>query len=101
MFDLDFTTYQWITLTGVAFLAGLGKAGLKGMSMIIVVLMANAFPVKASVGLVVLMFCTGDLLAINYYRRDASWTHIWRLLPAAVLGIGLGVWLDKTERAPR
>lgn len=91
--NFDLSTYQWMTLLGAAFIVGLSKAGVKGMTMFIVVMMAYAYPAKESVGMVLLMFCTGDLMAINYYRRDAQWSLIWRLLPAALVGIGLGVWL--------
>ena len=54
-FSFDLTPYQWLTLLGAALLVGLSKAGLKGMGMLIVILMASAYPAKASVCIVLLM----------------------------------------------
>jgi uncharacterized membrane protein YfcA len=63
--------------------------------MLLVVLMADQFGSKASTGLVIPMLSMADLMAVRYYRRDADWTYIRRLLPAAIVGILLGVWLGE------
>lgn len=89
----DLTFLQWLTLGGAALMIGLSKAGLKGLGMVLVVLMASAFPAKASTGLVLPMLIMADLMAVTYYRRDADWSYVWRLIPAAAVGVILGVWL--------
>ncbi len=91
----DLTTLQWLTFAGAAFMIGLSKAGLKGLGMVLVVLMASAFPAKASTGLVLPMLITGDIMAVIYYRRDADWSYVWRLIPAAAVGVILGVWIGE------
>ena len=91
----DLTLLQWLTFAGAAFMIGLSKAGLKGLGMVLVVLMASAFPAKASTGLVLPMLITGDIMAVIYYRRDADWSYVWRLIPAAAVGVLLGVWIGE------
>lgn len=91
MFDL--TNIQWITIFAAALMIGMSKGGIKGLGMVIVVIMAQAFPAKSSVGLVLPMLLLADLMAVRYYRRDAEWHYIWRLLPAAVVGVVIGVWI--------
>ena len=91
----DLTTLQWLTLAGAAFMIGLSKAGLKGLGLVLVVLMAAAFPAKASTGLVLPMLIMADLMAVTYYRRDADWSYVWRLIPAAAVGVLLGVWIGE------
>lgn len=91
----DLQTIQWITLAGAAFMVGLSKAGLKGLGMVLVVLMAQAFPAKASTGLVLPLLIAADTLAVIYYRRDAKWSYLLRLLPAAAVGVLLGVWIGE------
>lgn len=92
----ELVTSQWLILALAALLVGLSKAGLKGLGMILVVLMAQAFPAKASTGLVLPLLIVADVLAVIYYRRDAKWNYLWRLLPAAVLGVLLGVWMGES-----
>lgn len=92
---LDLNPLQWLTFAGAAFMIGLSKAGLKGLGMVLVVLMASAFPAKASTGLVLPMLITGDIMAVIYYRRDADWSYVWRLIPAAAIGVVMGVWIGE------
>lgn len=92
--------WQWIALLGTGFLIGAAKAGIKGLGMLIVVIMATAFDPKASTGLVIPMLSMADLLAVRYYRRDVVWSYLWRLLPAAVVGIVIGTWVgDQIDAA--
>ena len=95
MAHVDLTFLQWLTLAGAAFMIGLSKAGLKGLGMVLVVLMASAFPAKASTGLVLPMLIMADLMAVTYYRRDADWSYVWGLIPAAAIGVIVGVWIGQ------
>lgn len=71
----------------------MGKAGIKGLGMLVVPLMALLFGGKASVGLLLPMLNLADLLAVRYYRQHAQWTYVWRLLPSAAAGVLIGVWV--------
>ena len=53
-------------------------------------LLAMAFPAKASVGLLLPILIFADLFSVGYYRRHGQWQHLVKLLPWAVVGIGVG-----------
>lgn len=71
---------------------GLSKAGLAGTATLNVVLMAQAFGAKPSVGLVLPLLIAADLMGFWVNRAAGSWAQVWRIAPAAMLGVVLG-WL--------
>ena len=78
-----------------AFIIGLSKAGLKGMEMLNVTIMAIVFGGKASTGIVLPLLCVADLAAVIYYNRHAQWKHFWKLIPWMAAGILIGVYTGK------
>lgn len=78
-----------------AFALGLAKAGLKGIDLLNVTLMALVFGGKASTGIVLPLLCAADVAAVLYYHRHAQWSHFRRLMPWMVLGILVGVFTGK------
>lgn len=86
---------NWLLVMPAAFLLGLSKAGIKGIDMLNVTLMAVVFGSKASTGVVLPLLCFADVLAVFYYHRHAQWSHFWKLLPWMAIGILLGVWVGK------
>ena len=78
-----------------AFFIGLSKAGLKGIDLMNVTIMALVFGGKASTGIVLPLICFADILAVIYYHRHAEWRHFWRLMPWMVVGILIGVFVGK------
>jgi len=78
-----------------AFTLGLGKAGLKGIELLNVTLMALVFGGKASTGIVLPLLCAADVAAVLYYHRHAQWHHFRKLMPWMVLGILIGVYTGK------
>ena len=86
---------NWVLILLGAFIIGLSKAGLKGIDMMNVTLMAIVFGGKASTGIVLPLLCVADVMAVMYYRRYAQWQHFWKLIPWMVLGILIGVWVGK------
>lgn len=78
-----------------AFALGLAKAGLKGIDLLNVTLMALVFGGKASTGIVLPLLCAADIAAVLYYHRHAQWEHFRRLMPWMVLGILVGVFAGK------
>lgn len=78
-----------------AFILGLAKAGLRGIDMLNVTLMALVFGGKASTGIVLPLLCAADIAAVTYYHRHAQWKHFWKLVPWMALGILIGVFAGK------
>jgi uncharacterized membrane protein YfcA len=93
-----FTAYSsanwWLIALG-AFIIGLSKAGLKGIDMLNVTIMAIVFGSKASTGIVLPLLCCADILAVLYYHRHAQWSIFRRLVPWMIVGILLGVFAGK------
>lgn len=86
---------NWALVALAAFIIGLSKAGVKGIDMMNVTLMAIVFGGKASTGVVLPLLCIGDLMAVRYYHRHAQWNHFWKLLPWMIVGILIGVAVGK------
>ena len=72
---------------------GLSKAGFSGISMVAVVLLAEIYGSKASVGLALPLLIAADLMAYPAFLKYGSWRPVWRLLGPALLGIALGWWV--------
>src|SRR5215204_7012795 len=83
-----------LILTG-AFILGLAKAGLRGIDMLNVTLMALVFGGKASTGVVLPLLCLADIAAVFYYHRHAQWKHFSKLVPWMAAGILIGVFAGK------
>lgn len=86
---------QWLMILSASFIIGMGKAGLKGVDMLSVTLMAFVFGSKSSTGIVLPLLCLADLAAVAYYHRHAQWKHFRKLVPWMMAGILLGVYLGK------
>ena len=83
-----------------AFIIGLSKAGLKGIDMMNVAIMAIVFGAKESTGIVLPLLCAADVLAVLYYNRHARWSHVFKLMPWMVAGIFIGNFLGKDMNEP-
>ena len=88
--SLDYTVLQWTVLCLAALLIGINKTGVPGIGILVVPLMAGIFEAKLSTGLVLPMLAFADIFAVGYYHRHARWSHIIKLLPAALVGIAAG-----------
>ena len=85
----------WLIICFASFFIGLGKAGLKGIDMLSVTLMAFVFGSKASTGIVLPLLCLSDIAAVSYYNRHAKWVHFWKITPWMIIGILLGIYVGK------
>lgn len=121
-------TYQWALAIVSGMVIGMSKSGITGLTLMFVPLMALSFGGRASTGLLLPMLCVGDIFAVTWYRRNAEWKYLLKLLPSAVVGLGVGVavggrlsdssfryllgavilvllvlmvWQDKLEKEPR
>ncbi len=91
----DISTTAWVMALTAAFVLGVSKAGIKGIAIIIVTLMALAFGAKESTGLIVPMLIVGDIFAVIYYNKHAQWKYLLRFLPWMMAGVLLGVLIGK------
>jgi uncharacterized membrane protein YfcA len=90
-----YSVTEWLLIMLASFIIGMSKAGLKGVDMLSVTLMAFVFGSKSSTGIVLPLLCIADIAAVAYYHRHAEWKHFWKLTPWMIMGILLGVWLGK------
>lgn len=90
MSPLHLTSAQWLLALLSALLIGVSKTGIMGIGIFAVALFALVIPAKQSVGVVVPLLITGDIVAVLAYRRHAVWAHLWRLFPWAAAGVVSG-----------
>lgn len=89
----NLSVWQWVAISIAVFLLGISKAGIKGIGIIIVLILAFVFGEKASTGILLPMLITADVLAVIYYNRHTQWVYIKKLLPLMVVGVLVGVWI--------
>jgi len=75
-----------------AFILGISKSGVKGISIIIVAMLVFVFGAKQSTGILLPMLIVGDIFAVIYYNRHAQWKYLIRLMPFMMLGVIIGTW---------
>ena len=80
-----------LAFLGALFL-GMGKAGIKGIGVVIVTLMALVFGGKVSTGILLPLMVLADSFAVIYYHRHTQWKILLKLLPTMVIGVLIGVW---------
>ncbi len=86
----ELTFWQWACALTGALLVGLAKGGVPGVGNLTVLLFAFAFEAKASVGLLLPVLISADIVAVLIYRRSTDWTILIRLLPWMLVGVVLG-----------
>lgn len=79
----------------VALMIGMAKAGLSGLGLAIIPLMALIFGAKSSTGVILPMLIAADIMAVLYYRRHAVWKHIIIILPWVAAGIFIALMIGK------
>lgn len=87
--------FQWAILSVTALSIGMSKTGVQGMMLLVVPYMAMAFGAKESTGVILPMLCMADILAVVYYKRIADWKVVAKLLPTAILGFFVAIFVDK------
>lgn len=93
---MHLTPWQWSLLALGAFLSGLSKTGIAGAAVLTVALFANTLPARESTGALLPLLLCGDVFGVAFFRKHASWPHLWRLCPWVALGVAGGyVALDR------
>lgn len=87
---MGLTAWQWTLLALGAFFTGLSKTGISGVAVLTVALFANALPARDSTGALLPLLLCGDVFGVAFFRKHASWPHLWKLCPWVALGVGAG-----------
>ena len=77
----------------IGFMVGLSKAGIQGLTLLSVPLLALLFGGKHSSGVMLPMLVMADIFAVHHYHRHANWQFLIKLFPSAVVGVLFGTWL--------
>lgn len=93
--NIEISLVGWVLAFAASFLLGVSKAGLKGLSIFNVTLMALAFGAKQSTGLIIPLLLIGDVFAVVFYNRHTQWNYIYKFLPWMITGILIGVFIGK------
>lgn len=93
LFFEGFTAWNIAALIVSALLIGINKTGIPGIGLVPVLLLTMAFPTRLSTGIQLVMLCMADVIAVIWYRRNANWRLILRLIPAAAFGLLAGTLL--------
>lgn len=80
-------------------ITGMAKAGLKGIGMVIVPVMALIFGARPSTGILLPVLVMADIMAVIYWRKYAEWKYIIKLLPPALAGIVIAMITGKLINA--
>ena len=81
------TTGYFFLFLVLALILGMAKAGITGLGLAIIPVMALIFGAKESTGVILPMLITADVLAVIYYHRSAVWKHNLKILPWVAIGI--------------
>jgi uncharacterized protein len=90
LFSFSFSQAEFLIFLLVALLIGMSKTGVHGAGMMAVPLLAAIFGGQLSSGILLPMLCLADILGVLYYHRHASWQHLKKLFPWAVIGTIVG-----------
>lgn len=97
---MHLTSWQWALLALGAFFTGLSKTGIAGLGVLSVALFANALPARESTGALLPLLLCADLFGIAFFRKHASWRHLWKLFPWVIIGVVAGYFaLDRISNA--
>ncbi len=87
------TPAQWALAVLAGLCCGIAKAGLAGVGMMTVLIMADIFPGKLSSGVVLPLLIFADVMAAIMYRQEIHWARIralfWPILSGIVIGWGV------------
>jgi uncharacterized protein len=97
---MELSVWQWSLLGAAAFMTGLSKTGIPGLGVLTVALFANALEARASTGALLPLLICADVFGVAFYRKHASWPHLWKLFPSVVVGVVAGYFaLERISNA--
>jgi len=87
---LDLSQPQYIYIGLAALIVGFTKTSVGGVGILAILLMALAFPGKASPGVILPMLLFADILAVMYYHRECQWNILFKIFPLTAVGVIIG-----------
>lgn len=93
MILFDLTNIEIIVLLLSALFVGMGKGGVPGAGMLIIPVTALLFGGKPSTGLLLPILIYADVFAVIYYKRHLNKQHLFRLLPWAIVGVIIALFV--------
>ena len=90
----ELTLFQTLAICFAAFIIGMSKTGIQGITALAIPYMALAFGAKESTGVMLPLLCLADVIGVAYYRKSADLKVVVQLLPAAVVGFFLAIYVD-------
>jgi uncharacterized membrane protein YfcA len=91
----EHTLIEWSLICLATFAVGLSKAGLSGVDIMNVTIMALVFGSKTSTGVVLPLLCLADIMAVLYYNRYADWKHLKLIMPWVIGGVLFGWYVGR------
>jgi uncharacterized protein len=83
--------WLWVCAVLGAYMVGVAKAGITGLSILSIALFTHVFPSsKQASGLILPLLIFGDFVAVFAYRKHTQWRFLWRLFPWTALGVFIG-----------
>ena len=93
--SLHISPFQWTVILVCGMLIGMSKVGVPGVSMIVIPSLAFIFGAKQSTGVLLPILMMADIFGVAYYRRHANWNHLLEVIPWAVVGLVLALWVGE------
>lgn len=95
MIDLLPTTWHWANAIGIALVVGAAKTGVPGLGFLAVPWLAWVLAPNSllSVGALLPLLISADIMAVWLYRRNPAVHHLWQLLPWVLIGMAVGAGL--------
>lgn len=90
---MELQTWQWALFITAAFCIGLSKSGFAGFSILSVFLLTEVFGAKSQVGVGLPLLVIADLIVFPAFRKHGNWKEVWVLLPPALIGGALGIFV--------
>lgn len=87
---MEVTSLHLLMAVASAFLVGFAKAGMPGLGVLLVPLMAAAVGPGEAPGVLLPVLLLGDVIAVWRYRRHVNWGVALRLLPWVLPGVYVG-----------
>ncbi len=93
--SLHITALEWFVILICGMLIGMSKVGIPGVSMIVVPALAFIFGARQSTGVLLPILMMADIFGVAYYRRHADWPKVIKVLPWAIVGVLIALWVGE------